>query len=123
MEVKIISTEALEQLMRDHPRLFLIDVRRPEEIKDYGSIEEKAKNVPVQEIESAFALSPEDFEQTYQFPKPSVNDEIVVYCRTGSRSHMAAEFLLGNGFLDVRNYKDSVQGWAAKHPDGKVRMY
>jgi adenylyltransferase/sulfurtransferase len=40
--------------------------------------------------------------------------ETVVYCRSGGRSAMAAEFLLANGFKDVKNLAGGILAWSAK---------
>jgi sulfur-carrier protein adenylyltransferase/sulfurtransferase len=42
------------------------------------------------------------------------NRETVVYCRSGSRSAMAAEFLLAHGFRDVKNLAGGILAWAMK---------
>ncbi len=40
--------------------------------------------------------------------------EIVVHCRSGARSAQAAEFLMSNGFRDVKNLAGGILAWAEK---------
>lgn len=40
------------------------------------------------------------------------NSPTVVVCRTGNRSGRVAEFLVGQGFQDVRNLVGGMNGWA-----------
>ncbi len=48
--------------------------------------------------------------------------EIVVYCRTGSRSTWAARLLLERGFDQVLNLRGGVMAWRAE-VDPSVRAY
>ena len=71
----------------------LIDVRTKEEFKEKHA--NKAVNIPVQLLERYYKYLPKD-------------KEIIVYCQTGSRSHMAAEFLekKGRKVYDVKTQED-----------------
>lgn len=71
----------------------LIDVRTKEEFKEKHA--DKAVNIPVQLMERYYKYLPKD-------------KEIIVYCRTGSRSHMAAQFLekQGKKVYDVKTQED-----------------
>lgn len=60
----------------------IIDVRTPEEYKVKHV--KDALNIPLQIMEQYYKNIPKD-------------KEIVVYCRSGSRSKMAAEYLQGQG--------------------------
>ena len=42
------------------------------------------------------------------------NDEIVVHCRSGSRSDMAKQLMVQFGFTNVRNLLGGVLDWQAK---------
>lgn len=54
--------------------------------------------VSVGEIETALLKSGDDFQKTYNFPKPTEGDEIIFSCRSGKRSLMALEKALTKGF-------------------------
>ncbi|MCE9557793.1 MAG: sulfurtransferase [Armatimonadetes bacterium] len=48
--------------------------------------------------------------------------DIVVYCRSGGRSGKATEFLLGQGFAQVRNMTGGVLAWG-KEIDESMTAY
>lgn len=68
----------------------VIDVREPEEFAD-GHVA-GALNVPLSGITSDEQLS-----------KMDKNASIIVYCRSGSRSAMALEYLKQQGFVKLTN--------------------
>ena len=77
----------------------IIDVRTKEEFKD-GHIKQ-AVNIPLQNLEKYYQYIPKD-------------KEIIVYCRSGSRSSMAAEYLKEQGRVV---YDVATQGdWERKLP-------
>jgi hydroxyacylglutathione hydrolase len=45
----------------------------------------------------------------------STDDQIVVQCASGDRSSIAASILLANGFPNVRNLTEGIQGWYKQH--------
>lgn len=68
----------------------VVDVRTPQEWSEDGHIE-GATLIPVDEIPSrAPAELPQDA-------------EIVVYCRSGNRSAQAADWLISNGYTNVKD--------------------
>ena len=88
----------------------LIDVREPNETAQ-GMIP-SAVNVPLSEFTRAFNPSDEqDFERKYAFPRPSYDDKVIVYCRSGKRSTEAQEYARKMGWKNVRNYKGSWLDW------------
>ncbi|CCU97882.1 unnamed protein product [Malassezia sympodialis ATCC 42132] len=75
-------------------KITLIDVREPNEVAQ-GMIP-AAVNVPLSEFGSAFnpnsySENANDFERKFSFPRPSFDDPIVFYCRSGKRSQQALE--------------------------------
>jgi sulfur-carrier protein adenylyltransferase/sulfurtransferase len=77
---------------------FLLDVREPSErsICNIGGL-----SIPLNDLPQRFhELDP--------------SRETVVYCRTGSRSAMAIEFLQANGFKNVSNLAGGILAWALK---------
>lgn len=77
-----------QQKTPDYSKSQLVDVRTPEEFAD-GSVK-GAINIPVDEIEKRLA----DFSHDLQ---------IVVFCRSGTRSGRAKSILNNNGFDNVTN--------------------
>jgi rhodanese-related sulfurtransferase len=80
---------------RDH---FLVDVRTAEEFQ--GGHLPGATNIALQELPQRMDSLPKD--QT-----------IVLYCRSGARSHTAAEMLAKEGFADVHDLGGIVR-WQAQ---------
>jgi len=64
--------------------VFLLDVRRPEELEEHGMIE-GAVNIPIDELEARLAEVPKD-------------KAIVTYCMRGGRASRAAETLREAGY-------------------------
>jgi rhodanese-related sulfurtransferase len=122
----VISTEELKKMIDENSNYILIDVRRDEELK-HGMIP-TAKHLILDDFQEAFDLSKEDFKEKYGFDKPktilgSVDSEpilIIVHCRSGGRSDMAANYLRNKGY-NVRNYQGSVKAWS--EIDDNVNMY
>ncbi|KAJ3307469.1 hypothetical protein HDV03_000117 [Kappamyces sp. JEL0829] len=99
-----VTKDFVKQLAQSpKPKTFLIDVRNPEELAE-GKIP-TAISIPLGEL-----LVP-----TFSFSNLQLSidktDEIVVYCRSGRRSAMAAEVLEMRGFKDVKNYEGSWLDW------------
>lgn len=77
----------------------LIDVRTPSEFKS-GHVA-KAKNIPLNTIGNKLSSIPK-------------NKTVVLICRTGNRSGMAARQLAGAGYENIINLKGGVMRWQAK---------
>ncbi len=41
-----------------------------------------------------------------------MEDQVVVYCRSGGRSAQAVQFLLANGYSKARNLAGGINRWA-----------
>jgi rhodanese-related sulfurtransferase len=119
MEIPIITTEELKTAIDNKEPLTIIDVRRKEELV-HGMIP-TAKNIPLDELEKSLTLSEEEFQKTYNFPKPKKDDRIICHCRSGGRSERAVDFLLKNRFTNTKNYKGSILAWS--EIDSNVKMY
>jgi len=89
----------------------LLDVRRPEELQATGTVDELARNVPVEEFEAALSLPDAAFSKRYGFPKPTKSQHLVVYCRSGVRSERAGLLAKAAGFTRVTNFKGSALAW------------
>jgi 3-mercaptopyruvate sulfurtransferase SseA len=109
-----IQYEELDKLMKTNKYL-LIDVRNSDEFAK-GYIP-SAQLLPVMEMEDALKMDSMQFKKKYGFEKPSTEQNIVVYCRSGMRSTCAANLLQHFDFKHVLNYKGSWNEWSIKHPE------
>jgi|GEM_PF-675646 len=78
------------------PSLVVLDVRNQSEY-DAGHIR-NAKLIPVWNL-------------TQNLGELNVNDQILVYCSTGARSANASLILASNGFMNVYNLLEGINGW------------
>lgn len=113
-----ITTSELKELINNQAEFMLIDVRNKDEL-GYGMIP-TAHNIPLPEFEQALELDEKTFEEKYGFSKPKQDILLVVHCRTGGRSEVAAKIALQKGF-NVKNYAGSVAAWSKI--DSNVKMY
>jgi rhodanese-related sulfurtransferase len=81
---------------QDDPSLFVLDVRSPEEFAA-GHVP-GAVNIPQDQVASRLAEIPKD-------------KEVVLYCRSGRRSGLAAETLEANGYKNLRQLQGDMPGW------------
>ena len=105
---EITATELKERLDRgDVP--VLVDVREPFEVGIADLPDHEQHRIPTGEFPLRFAeLSPQD--------------EIVVYCRSGSRSAWAVAVLMQHGYERVFNLQGGVLGWRTD-VDPTMRAY
>lgn len=97
-----IDTAELEKLLKENPKIELIDVRTADEI-DFmrGSIDaDENINIPRGWLE--FEVS--SYVKTKDTP-------IVVYCGTNQRSPLAARTLMDLGYTNVKNYVGGFNKW------------
>src|SRR6185369_11404200 len=96
--VPLMHVEDLKERIDAGTAPFLLDVREPNE---YAICNLGAFLIPLNDLPRRLAeLDPQR--------------ETVVHCRSGSRSAMAVEFLLANGFKDVKNLAGGILAWSAK---------
>lgn len=75
----------------------IIDVREPDEVS--AGMIPSAVNVPLTQFEKSFNPNGgADFQQKFAFPRPSFNDPLVFYCRSGKRSAQALEVAKKGGW-------------------------
>ncbi len=96
----------------EHPGVVLVDVREPEEYKQ-GTIP-TAVNIPFKSSPGALDLDPEIFEETFGFPKPSLEDELIFFCLAGVRSSASENLAATFGYKKRGNYLGSYGDWAGK---------
>ena len=95
-EVYEIEPEQLYDLIKKGTALRLIDVRDPEEVTDMPF--KGAQNIPLGTLEERVKeLNPEE--------------EVVLICRSGRRSSLAAKFLIQAGFENIKHLKGGINAW------------
>jgi adenylyltransferase/sulfurtransferase len=105
---EITPTELHARLERGDP-LVLVDVRELEE-RDIADLPEMGQlRIPVGEfLERIAELDPEK--------------EVVLYCRSGSRSGWAARHLVARGYSRIWNLKGGLLGWK-NEVDPSIQAY
>jgi rhodanese-related sulfurtransferase len=96
----------LEERMQENPDLLIVDVREPYEFDAMhiaGSI-----NVPRGILESACEW---DYEETVPELVQARDREIVVVCRSGYRSVLAAHSMQVLGYTNVVSLQTGLRGW------------
>jgi rhodanese-related sulfurtransferase len=96
----------LSRLLASGSRPVLLDVREPAEfslLRIPGSI-----NVPRGVLEQSCEW---DYDETEPLLATGRELEIVVVCRSGKRSALAADVLLSMGYKNVVSLKTGVRGW------------
>lgn len=96
-----ITVEELKKRLDNNESIFIIDVREPHEFAEFTITE---LNIPL-------GLLPQklwDFDERME-------EEIVVLCRSGSRSTSAKMILTQAGFSNVRNLTGGILEWQEKN--------
>lgn len=95
-----ITVEELKQKLDNKEDFLLIDVREDWEYQDFNI---GAKLVPLGTLQGAL----DDFD-AWQ------NKEVVVHCKAGGRSAAAKDYMVKQGFTNVRNLLGGMMEWQAK---------
>jgi rhodanese-related sulfurtransferase len=92
--------------------LMLVDIREPYE---YDAMHiEGALNVPRGILETACEY---DYEETVPELADARDREIVLICRSGKRSVLAADVMQQMGYKDVKSLKTGMRGWSDYEQD------
>ena len=105
-DVREVMPWDLEERIQQNPDLLIVDVREPDEFDAMhirGSL-----SVPRGILESAAEW---DYEETEPELVQARDREVVVVCRSGYRSVLAAHSLQVLGFTDVVSLKTGLRGW------------
>ena len=102
-----IGPKQLAEELKNGHKIKLIDVREPHELRI--SQIEGAKLIPLGEL-------------TAHLSELDTADELVVFCRSGSRSARAVELMLSAGFRKVKNLKGGINAWA-QQVDPRLPLY
>jgi len=101
----ITATELAERVKTNHFKL--LDVREPHELQI--SALPNAINIPLGQLAGRLA-------------ELNSADEMVVFCKAGTRSARALELLASAGFKKVKNLKGGINAWA-KEVDTNLPLY
>jgi len=103
------TADAFNTALVETPEMFVLDVRRAEELEEKGVVdvgEAAFAHIPLEEFIAQMANWPAEKDA-----------KVVVYCGSGHRSTMAMEILWANGYTDVSSLKGGFGGWAeAEYP-------
>ena len=104
--VKELMPWDLSRLLASGARPLLIDVREPEEFSMLHIPD--SINVPRGVLEQSCEW---DYDETVPLLAANRELEIVVICRSGKRSALAADVLLRMGYTNVASLGTGVRGW------------
>ncbi|CAN9515039.1 unnamed protein product [Ophioblennius macclurei] len=112
-DTKAIFYEELKTLMGKSQNLFLVDVRSKEEF-DKGRIPGSV-HIPVDTVEAALTMTPEEFKAKYGVTKPPLDaPEVVFHCQMGRRGGIATNKASELGYVNARNFVGGYKQWAEK---------
>ena len=99
--MEIITCDEVKKRMEAGEKLHLLDVREAEEVAEFniGGIHLPLKKIQGMETENLDDLK---------------NEEVICYCRSGSRSMMAAMVLEQMGFSNMKNLQGGMLEWKEK---------
>jgi rhodanese-related sulfurtransferase len=106
-EVEELFPWDLEELLQNDPGILILDIREPYEF-DAMHIRNSV-NVPRGVLESACEY---DYEETVPELVEARERDIVVICRSGKRSVLAADVMQKMGYSRVRSLKTGLRGWS-----------
>jgi rhodanese-related sulfurtransferase len=99
--MKSITVEQLKARMDAGEKLHIIDVREPNEYQEFNI---GATLVPLGKIQSMQADELDDLKEK----------EVILHCRSGKRSAVAAQFLETMGFQNTVNVEGGMLAWQEK---------
>ncbi len=100
-----ITVEELKARLDRGDDIFMLDVREP---REYEVVNIGAYLIPLSEL-------PKRIDELAEGPfHGDLSKEIVVHCKSGHRSQVAAEFLRKNGFRNVKNLIGGIDAWAKR---------
>lgn len=105
-EVEELFPWDLEEKLEQQSDLILLDVREPSEFETLHI--EGSMNVPRGVLESACDW---DYDETEPELAGGREREIIVICRSGNRSVLAAQTMQRMGFKNVASLKTGIRGW------------
>lgn len=110
--MKTVTVEELKKKIDDFEMFYLLDVREPEE--HYPGFIPGAINVPAGVL--IFKMSDDKFWEEQMSYTPTKEDEIIVFCKKGKRSVMAANALKKLGYKNVEFLEGGWKYWELNYP-------
>jgi len=96
-----ITVEELKQKLDNKEDFLLIDVREEWEYQDFNI---GGKLIPLGSIQGTI----DDYDDW-------MDKEVVVHCKAGARSAAAKDYMVKQGFKNVRNLLGGMMEWQAKY--------
>lgn len=93
-----------DYLKRVKEGMQIVDVRNPGEIKNMGRVNGSFE-IPLDQLEQEFMLSPEEWKKKYNRGKPSEDTPIMLICAGGVRSKTGAKMLQQMGYRQPLSYR------------------
>ncbi|HSU27221.1 MAG TPA: rhodanese-like domain-containing protein [Chitinophagaceae bacterium] len=97
-----ITVEELKKRMDAGEKLYILDVREPDE---YAASNMGAKLLPLGQIQTMQIDEIEDWK----------DQEVIIHCRSGHRSMVACLFLETLGFKNTKNLVGGILAWEEKY--------
>ncbi|KAK0102882.1 hypothetical protein ONS95_000922 [Cadophora gregata] len=111
---KIYSFEDVKSFIeKPNTNRILIDSREPGELQATGTIPGSI-NIPITSKPDSFFITAEEFEDRFGFERPSKEQEVIFYCKSGVRSRAAAALARQAGWDNVAEYQGSWLDWDKK---------
>ena len=110
--VKSVNVQQLMGMIEEGEMILLVDVREPNEF-NAGYIP-GAVNIPRGTLE--FKIGNEEFWDAAMLYMPEKKEKIIVYCKKGKRSILAAESLKLLGYKDVKYVEGGWKRWELSYP-------
>lgn len=110
--VNTVTAEQLKEKIDNGDMILLLDVREPSEF-NAGYIP-GSTNIPRGTLE--FKIENEEFWDAEMLYMPEKEEEIIVYCKKGKRSILAAQTLEKLGFRNVKYLDDGWKHWEMTYP-------
>ena len=111
--VKTIAPKDVMQIMEGEDVFTLVDVRQKDEYY-YGFIPGSV-NIPRGSIE--FNIAGEEFWENEGLYKPMSDETLILYCKKGKRSLLAAQTLMQMGYKKVMVIDGGWKNWEMSFPD------
>ncbi len=113
VDLKSITVDDLKLKLDDlDAYIFLIDVREPAE-HNFGYIPGSI-NIPAGLV--IFNAGNDAFWESEMMYKPELTDEIIVYCKKGKRSVLAANLLKQIGYKNITYVEGGWKAWELTYP-------
>ena len=93
-----LGAKDFKHKMEIYDDIVLIDVRTPEEIREFAIDGYKALNI----MDPSFTMKIDELDREKSY---------FVYCRSGNRSGQACRYMLSQGFKKLYNLKGGVIDW------------